>query len=466
MRKQFPVFDCDAHVNDPVEIWTQYVEPQYRELVRETYWRDERRTVVNGRARSTGGSHADFGRYNVITISGPGIDKKTRRKLQFMPLDEEKQDYLDHKGAYDPHARVRDLDLLGIDQVMVIPTAMVGGYYFAENIEGAYALARAYNDWAEDFCKPYPDRLFAAGWLPLQEPFNTVDEMQRIARKGVRMALVRPIDARGNYPSQIYGMGVRAHWDRIFRTFEETGMVVGMHTFPSEVVPRDVAHDRLTGFDRMYSPGQLVTRAAGDEGFAQGNNSQTLSFIYEATVWLAQVLLSGFLDRYPRMRMAILESNATWLPGVLERLDRYFHLYANERTARARRAPSEAYYDQCFISFEGDEKLVFRQWDRFENTGVWASDTYHHDGADAWSTLRHMQEAEVPEAVQARLMGANALRMYNIQPKVFVQEELPLPERPQWFPSRPEIEEFARAQADPRNFAKVQAQAAAAQKYR
>ena len=30
MRKTYPVFDCDAHINDPFEIWTKYVEPEYR----------------------------------------------------------------------------------------------------------------------------------------------------------------------------------------------------------------------------------------------------------------------------------------------------------------------------------------------------------------------------------------------------------------------------------------------------
>ncbi len=38
MRKNFAVFDCDAHINDPVEIWEKYVEPKDRELVKRAYW--------------------------------------------------------------------------------------------------------------------------------------------------------------------------------------------------------------------------------------------------------------------------------------------------------------------------------------------------------------------------------------------------------------------------------------------
>ena len=33
ISKSFPVFDCDAHVNDPEEIWSKYVPESQKELV-------------------------------------------------------------------------------------------------------------------------------------------------------------------------------------------------------------------------------------------------------------------------------------------------------------------------------------------------------------------------------------------------------------------------------------------------
>ena len=38
LTKSFSVFDCDAHINDPLPIW-DYVPESKRELVRNTYWR-------------------------------------------------------------------------------------------------------------------------------------------------------------------------------------------------------------------------------------------------------------------------------------------------------------------------------------------------------------------------------------------------------------------------------------------
>src|SRR5207302_1675062 len=81
----------------------------------------------------------------------------------------------------------------------------------------------------------------------------------------------------------------------------------------------------------MTSPGELVARAGEMHLGGRMVDVQTMSFIFEAVAWLAQVLLSGMLDLYPRLRMAIFESNSTWLPQLLEHWDRLFKLYANER---------------------------------------------------------------------------------------------------------------------------------------
>jgi hypothetical protein len=61
-----------------------------------------------------------------------------------------------------------------------------------------------------------------------------------------------------------------------------------------------------------------------------------------------------------------------------------------------------------------------------------------------------MNELGVPEEVQAKLMGENARRLYGIEGKVFVSEEAPPIERPDWFPQGPEFEEWTRLVVDPR----------------
>src|ERR1700688_1674055 len=47
LTKSFPVFDCDAHINDPTQIW-DYVPASKKDLVWNTYWRDEAAGWLNG----------------------------------------------------------------------------------------------------------------------------------------------------------------------------------------------------------------------------------------------------------------------------------------------------------------------------------------------------------------------------------------------------------------------------------
>ncbi len=445
MRKTFAVFDCDAHVNDPREIWTEYLEPAYRDAVRRAYWQEEHQTILNGRTIVIGGQAHDFAAYNPICIAGPQMNKKIMRKLQQMGLSPEQKRYLEHRGAYDPHARIRDMDLMGIDQVMIIPTMMVAHYPYVEDVYAAHGFARAYNNWVADFCRQVPERLFPAGWLPLQSPEYTRQELERIAKMGFHVALIRPIDARGRYPNSIFpgprNGTLTNTMDKVFRAFEDTGVVCGMHTFPA--LPSEPA--ALAG-----SPGELITAAGSMELAGKMVDGQTLSFVFEAMTWLAQVLLSGFLDMYPKLKMAIFESNASWLPEMLDHCDRLFKLYANERLIKSDRLPSQAFAEQCFIAFESDEEPVFLQWDRFEKIGVWSSDAYHHDGSDSWSAMRYMDAAGVPPHVQGQMLGGNARRMYGIEPKTFVSEEVHDIPRPQWFPSAEEIERWSAIEADPR----------------
>ena len=61
-------------------------------------------------------------------------------------------------------------------------------------------MCKAYNEWAYEYCQEDPQRLFFAALLPMQDPVYAAQEVRRVAAKGCRVGLVRPIDAMGNYP--------------------------------------------------------------------------------------------------------------------------------------------------------------------------------------------------------------------------------------------------------------------------
>lgn len=104
--------------------------------------------------------------------------------------------------------------------------------------------------------------------------------------------------------------------------------------------------------------------------------------------------------------------------------------------------PSEAFFQHCFIGFEGDETAGSRLPKFFGDCLVWASDAYHHDGSDVWEAIETMEKYELPVENQTKYLGENARRLYNIKPpKNIIRERVTEISRPEWWPSDKEVQE-------------------------
>src|SRR6202047_1291151 len=266
MSKDFATFDCDAHVTEPPLIWERAHEFLTRDeldaLKRTIVWdADGRLLIVNGRAGVGLGSPRKGGipgTMRVITNAGPGVKHDIQRALNVRNLNPEtaltqKQvAYLDHAGSYEPKPRLRDMDIQGIDQVMIIPTD-IDTYPWLQNSLGAKAMCKAYNDWAYEYCQEDPERLYFAALLPMQNVRYAVEELYRVAGRGCRVGLIRPIDAMGNYP-------IQPKYEPLWNAMEETGVVYGMHPFPA------LGGLKPPGYTQQYSGAELIALTASSAG--------------------------------------------------------------------------------------------------------------------------------------------------------------------------------------------------------
>jgi len=433
MTKNFPIFDCDAHVTEPPWLWERakdWLTKDELEALKNTIWFDpeSEQLIVNGKAGSGLGSqriHGSPGMVNVLSLAGPGLKHDIQRALNVRNLKSdtaltaEQADYLDHKGSYEPKPRLKDMDVQGIDQVMIIPTD-IDTYPWLQNAVGAKAMCKAYNDWAYEYCQENPERLFFAAMLPMQDPKFAQEEIYRVAAKGCRVGLVRPIDAMGNYP-------IQPKYDRVWRTMEETGVVYGMHPFPA--------------FGSLKPPGYTEQHS--------GAEINVQDFQAEASLWVAMVLMSGFFERYPKLRAAVFEASSTWLSFMLDECDKHYRLYRNDRQLPPlKRLPSETFFEHCVTGFEGDEAPPSRLPEFYENILAWSSDVYHHDGDDAWRAIETMRKCELPEKYQTKFLGENARKLYRIDtPKNFIRDRVTEIERPDWWPTEEEVKASLKPEA-------------------
>jgi predicted TIM-barrel fold metal-dependent hydrolase len=454
MTKTFPTFDCDAHVAEPPWLWDRAKEwlthDEYEALKRSIWFDAEsKQLVVNGVANSGLGSqriHGAPGMVNVLSLAGPGLKHDIQRAINVRNLNPktaltaEQADYLDHKGAYEPKARLKDMDVQGIDQVMIIPSD-IDTYPWIQNALGARAMCKAYNDWAHEYCRENPQRLFFAALLPMQDPKLAEDEIYRVADKGCRVGLVRPIDAMGNYP-------IQPKYARVWHAMEETGVVYGMHPFPA------LGLLKPPGYTEQYSGAELIGLSATSASLPHTFLINVQDFQAEASLWVTMVLMSGFFERFPKVQAAVFEASSTWLSFVLDECDKAYKLYRNDRRLPPlKRLPRETFFEHCVTGFEGDEAPPSRFPEFYEDILAWSSDVYHHDGDDAWRAIETMRKCELPEPYQVKFLGGNARKMYRIDPpKSFIGDRVTEIHRPDWWPTDQEVKEALKPEAAVRRY--------------
>ena len=442
MTKDFATFDCDAHVTEPARIWERAPEHLTREeleALKATIWWDAetQQLIVNGRAGAGIGSQMRGGipgTMRVITNAGPGVKHNIQRALNVRNLNpetaltQEQVAYLDHPGSYEPEPRLRDMDVQGIDQVMIIPTD-IDTYPWLQNALGAKAFCKAYNEWAYEYTLADPERLFFAAMLPMQNPRYAADEVYRVAEKGCRVALVRPIDAMGDYPLQ-------PKYEPVWQAMADTGVVYGMHPFPAG------GNLKPPGYAEQHSSAELIRRTVSSSDIPHSLLSNVQNFQAEASLWVTLVLMSGFFERYPTINAAVFEASSTWLSFLLDECDKAYKLYRNERQLPPlKRLPSETFFQHCITGFEGDEAPPSRFPEFYRDILAWSSDVYHHDGDDAWRAIEMMQHCDLPVGDQARFLGGNARRLYRIEaPQNVIRERVCQIQRPDWWPTEAEIE--------------------------
>ena len=448
MTKDYATFDCDAHVTEPKVIWErahEHLTKDELEALKATLWYDpeSEQLIQNGKLHSGIFSRRGGvpGKLPSSSLSGPGVKHNVQRALTVRnlrpetALTQEQVAYLDHAGSYEPKPRLKDMDAQGIDQVMIIPTD-IDTYPWLQNIVGAKAMCKAYNDWAYEYTLEDPERLYFAALLPMQDPKFAADEVYRAAARGCRVGLIRPMDAMGNYP-------IQPKYEPVWNALEETGLVYGMHPFPA------IGPAKPPGYTEMYSGAELINMTISTSGIPHSFLVNVQDFQAEASLWVTMVLLSGFFERHPKIRAAVFEASSTWMSFILDECDKTYKFYRNDRRMPAlKQLPSETFFQHCVTGFEGDEAPPSRFPEFYEDILAWASDVYHHDGDDAWRAIETMEKCELSVTYQAKFLGGNARRLYNIEPpKTFILQRVTEIQRPDWWPMEEEIKESLKPEA-------------------
>jgi predicted TIM-barrel fold metal-dependent hydrolase len=159
-------------------------------------------------------------------------------------------------------------------------------------------------------------------------------------------------------------------------------------------------------FDDMPEMADVLTREAGALPGAGG-----ILAPLNGMVMLTYFIYGGILDKYPELKLAIIECNGGWMPLLLDRLDRQYKM-SPENYPGVNRLPSETFMRQCAVAFMAEETTLPAFAEKYQDQIIWGTDYPHLDAesvAEIWETLE-----SVPADIQTKILRNNAIRVFNL----------------------------------------------------
>ncbi len=423
-KKRFSVFDADSHIVEPPQLWNEYLDPEYRTLGKQALWREE--GAINSYLKINGKMFRDTGNGNIPrhAIWRPGMTWDSVGEL------DPDTPHAANEGSWEPQARLRDMDDMGVDQTFMYPTWFAEGFHLIEDPDTAYALARAYNDWIAEFCRVAPDRLFAAAMVPLQNMDFAIEELGRVSQiPCFRGAFIRPMFIEERYFTHPY-------YDPLWAELERRDITAAVHPTPGLWNPEWTSHGPFCekvngrlgqanflsgGGGGPFAGGGVAERSistiAGAGGAALGHPiAPILSYWLDNHMFVASTLI-GFtvMQRYPDMKVVVSHGKASWMEEVLEKMEASTRVIPLVHHYPVRTDPEQMWDEgRVMLGFDAEERLIQELPHTFEAKVVWGSRYPHHDTTTAWDAIQTLENADVEEQSIDRMMGANAAEQFGL----------------------------------------------------
>ena len=289
-------------------------------------------------------------------------------------------------GSRDLTGRLEDMAKDGVDAEVVFPSLALWTYVL-EDPELELATAQVYNDWNDGFFSGHLDRFVRCGVLPVRRFEDTLAEMKRIAAKGFTAAMLPSAVPKGlpAYNSEA--------WDPVFAQAGELGLVPVLHTGTGL---EDVVVERGPGAAVINYTHQMI----------DAQNS------------IMALVAGGVLDRSPSAQIAVIESGASWLAGLAERMDEVYRAHAAYVFPKLSLTPSEIIRRQVKCSFQSDRACILSRSVTGSEAIMWGADYPHAEGTfpNSREVIRGLFEGvEISEQEKADILGGNAARLFRLE---------------------------------------------------
>jgi predicted TIM-barrel fold metal-dependent hydrolase len=289
------------------------------------------------------------------------------------------------QGGWDPIARLKDMEVDGVAAEVLYPSLGLG-LFCVEDAPFQETLFRVYNDWVIDYCRKVPDRLFGVALISVFDIDNAIAEMRRCKSQGISGVMIWQVP----HPGLPFAA---EHYERFWAAAQDLELPVHLHI--------------LTGYGESMK--RQTTR--GINRFRIGVNQTR-----EIEDALFDVIFSGVLERYPRLKIVSVENEIGWIPFWLGQCDKAFRRHRSNEALPIDKPPSEYFRRQVYATFFNDHvggRLL--SWWGADNC-MWSNDYPHQNST--WPRSREVIERDLgslPASDRKKLVSANVARLYDLK---------------------------------------------------
>jgi predicted TIM-barrel fold metal-dependent hydrolase len=343
-----PIFDADAHIDPPYDMWKDYLPNAVK----------DRAPVIEY------GEEVDYvlfeGKRKPVRMIGNQAGREGKNFKMVGKLSEQ-------RNTYDPHKRIADMDLDGIDQALCFGGGPLGTF----DDELYIASFEAYSRWVMDWCSHSPKRLFPIGHVPMRDIDETLVHVKRLARMGFR-AIQLPAFPQNpqawKTSSEIKNLNsgqvsaqtgdskgtlqyYQPEFDRLWSTLVDEGLVVTFHL--GARVPR-------FGEKQFFLPDMPMSKVSMAEPIG--------IFIFNC-----------IFDRFPDLRIGTMESGVGWFAWFAEYCDRTWEKQRYWTDSPLTETPSFFMDRNVYGSFINDRLGVLCRNEPGGGNIMWSSDYPHSE---------------------------------------------------------------------------------------
>jgi len=371
--------DADGHILESRTCWEEYCEPKYKPValrIKEDHDGLEYLEIAGSPSRVNRG-----GRFGNVASMGQVSREKgdfdfTKKYGEDVPL-----------GACDAKERLQRLDLEGLKAAIIYPSLDLTWETECEDADYAQAMCRAYNRWIVDWCSDSGGRLIPVAHLSLGDPKAAAAELERAVKAGckggwvVQFTMTRKPHAHPDH-------------DVLFAKAQELDVPLALH----------VSLEPPWALPGRYGAEYLRKQIFFQNVTASDANRHAL----------ASFMQYGTFDKFPKLKIAVLEVGAGWISYWLDRMDAVYSSIMG-RSVPLKEKPSYYFRRNVWISADPDEHALPAMMelcgdDRF----FWASDFPHPDHTgDYIEELEEVADKRRPSARQ-KLLGENVESAYNL----------------------------------------------------